>query len=195
MQQKIQQIFLFLSLLVWVGLGLVVGVTWMGPHIFAMQVSQASSYQQLIKPSNKDWSISHVLSADCECSEQVLKSLLLRKPLLSNEQVLFLGKIEDSDQVKLQNKGYQVRVVHAQELGLPEAFALPSLLIQNPSNQLVYAGGYSNQKIFTPSQVQDTQIFAALSQGKAVAALPIYGCYTQAKWGHWVNSFKVSFKK
>lgn len=194
MREKIHQIFLAISLLAWIGLGLVVGATWMGPHLFAMRVP-ADTYQQLLLSPVTGWSMSHVLSAECDCSDQVLKALLRRQPIVPSEQVIYLGQINVQDQSQLTKLGYQVRSMSAQEIPSSEAFALPSLLIQNPKSQLVYAGGYSDKKIFTAEQVLDQQIFAQLSQGKAIAALPIYGCYTQAKWGHWMSSFKVSLKK
>jgi hypothetical protein len=152
------------------------------------------TFRQLLSDNKQGWSISHVLSADCECSDQVLKALLQRKPLVPSEQVLYLGQFSELDQDQLKQLGYQVRSIKAEDIKSPEAFALPSLLIQNPQAQLVYAGGYSDKKVFSVEQVMDTQIFSKLSQGQALAALPIYGCYTQAKWGQWVNSFKVSLK-
>ena len=193
MAKPLNHFFYYLSLGTWVLLGLWLGVHWMGPHVFALQ-AKPLNFETLLKAENR-WSLTHFVSENCQCSEWVLARLRSRAPLYRGELVLLIGNLPESLRQELEAKGYQIQLVSPESFKQPVDLALPTLLVQNPQNQVVYAGGYAAKKISQVSEVQDLEIWQHITTGKKLEKpFPIYGCYTSAKWGQWSQQFKIVAK-
>lgn len=149
----------------------------------------------LIQTSNsKGWSMTHVLSVDCKCSETVAKYLIERKAQIgTSETIILLGKSPELIK-KFLASGFMAEERDPNLLKDDEfSVGVPFLIITKPGSDIVYAGGYGDRKIIQGSPIQDLAIFASLQGGRAPASFPIFGCAASSRFQKLIDPFKTKY--
>ena len=123
------------------------------------------------------WMSVHVLYSACRCSNQVLDHLFSAdraRPEGVDERVLLVGANAEIE-ARAARAGLPLSVLEPRELeaqfGITSA---PLLLLVSPSDELRYAGGYSDRK-----QSLDIQYLQILDEARGVHSprvRPLFGC-------------------
>ncbi|WP_413585119.1 hypothetical protein [Bdellovibrio sp. HCB274] len=163
-------------------------------QFYGWHLMSFSSNTSLASKQAGAWSITHVLSESCKCSEQVMENLIQRGPASDvHEEVILLGK----PPIQLQSligKGFTVRQMDPNELKEDiSKLGVPFLLITTPKGETVYAGGYSEKPVKDGGPIRDLEILASL-QGKGVVKnFPIFGCAVSRKLQKLVDPFSMKY--
>ena len=122
-----------------------------------------------------DWSVIHVLYAQCRCSQRIVEHLVGReRPVGIREQVLLVGNGAEYA-AKLTSAGFSV--VLATPAELKERYhveSAPLLVVADPSGRVRYSGGYTREK--QGPDIRDLAIIGELRSGGTPAELPTLGC-------------------
>jgi hypothetical protein len=147
----------------------------------AADAELARAMATLRTPAEADrWMAVHVLYADCRCSQRIADHLLSSpRPADLLERVLLVGRsaeLEDG----LATHGLQVVLVEPEELAARyHILAVPMLVVAAPDGSIRYAGGYTTRK--QGPDPRDVEIIASARAGRAMAALPLFGCAASRK--------------
>jgi len=130
----------------------------------------------LTQRSTGRWRAVYILGAECPCSRRVARHLA-ESPRLHDieELVVFVGQdsaIESSLEhanLKLDRKsGPEARELYG-------ARSAPLLVFVDPSGAIRYSGGFARRNDFRDG-FQETRVWAALREARAVETLPAFGC-------------------
>lgn len=121
------------------------------------------------------WRMTHVLYAECRCSQRILEYLAGRPtPREVREGVLLVGQDEAFER-RARERGLALAVIGAEELrarlGIESA---PLLLIRDPQGRVRYSGGHTDRK--QGLDYRDLELLEALRGGAQVEPLPVFGC-------------------
>ncbi len=121
------------------------------------------------------WHLTHVLYAECRCSERIFDYLSARPtPPGVGERVLLAGS-RDEWASRARARGFDVVVLTPEDLKARfDIESAPLLLISDPGGRIRYAGGYTGRK--QGLDYRDVAILESLRSGERVDALPLYGC-------------------
>jgi len=86
--------------------------------------------------------------------------------------VLWVG--DGDPRPELERKRFGVTRITAVSLSRYEIEAAPMLIVLDPSNNVRYAGGYTERK--QGPAISDLQIIADTQAAREVSALPVFGC-------------------
>lgn len=143
------------------------------------------------------WSLTHVLSAKCKCSQRVTKYLEERGPQKDvAEEVLVVGEV--SPEIShLKIKGFSVRKVSITELSTEDLnrLGVPFLLITTPKGETVYAGGYSERSVQDGGPLRDLEILRSLQGHGTPKAFPIFGCAISRKLQKLVDPLAMKYSR
>ncbi|MEK2687766.1 hypothetical protein [Bdellovibrio sp. GT3] len=163
-------------------------------QFYGWHLMSFSSNTSLSSKQPGAWTLTHVLSEDCKCSEAVMANLLKRGPHPdTHEEVVLLGKsLKDSQ--ALVAKGFPVRHMKPEELQEDiSKLGVPFLLISTPKGDTVYAGGYSEKSIKDGSPIRDLEILNSLQGKGTVKNFPIFGCAVSRKLQKIVDPFSMKY--
>jgi hypothetical protein len=120
------------------------------------------------------WFVLHVLSEECQCSQDVLGHLLVRGAQSRfSEKVLFIGNGAPV-RSRLVERGFVFESIAPEQLEARLGVeGTPLMVVANPRGEVVYMGGYAGNRWGPP---QDLDVMQALAQGRTVNALPLFGC-------------------
>lgn len=137
--------------------------------------------------------VTHVLASGCKCSESVAKYLLQDLHGVTHQKVVWVGEKSPYEEA-LKKLGYQFEYFDKEQISREELQGVPTLLISK-ADQIIYAGGYSAQRIFKPEEVKFSEIYLALKEGRRPTEWPIFGCATAQKYRKVLDpwGFKYSF--
>ncbi|HVS18251.1 MAG TPA: hypothetical protein VMT18_06605 [Planctomycetota bacterium] len=165
---------------------------WAGAALLTVSVLMAGHWVSLPRPAPENrllaqglaglasqaqptWSMTHVLYADCRCSQRIFEHLVRRpSPEGTCERVLLVGAADGWERRALERG---IELVHLTQEELEFRFGIvsaPLLVISDPSARVRYAGGYTDRK--QGLDYVDTRTLAALRAGGPVESLPVYGC-------------------
>lgn len=123
------------------------------------------------------WLVVHILDQDCKCSLRVLDHLLAepRPADVVERVVLIAGAVRPERSAAIRNRGFDLDIVTAEQLG--ERYrvqAAPLLIVIDPADTVRYVGGYTPRK--QAADVRDVATVEALRRGEPVTPLPTFGC-------------------
>jgi hypothetical protein len=129
----------------------------------------------LSKDDPPGWRLTHILYADCRCSQSIFEHLLHRPmPEGVAERVVLVGE-DDGWEGRARARGIELVHMTREELkarlGIESA---PLLVISEPSSQVRYVGGYTDRK--QGLGYRDAAVLAALRSGTDVPSMPVFGC-------------------
>jgi hypothetical protein len=136
----------------------------------------------------------HVISADCSCTNRLVKHILERGPFPeAGEVILFIGS-DNAKRAAAERAGFRFAELAPQEFAKRFALeAAPVLLAFDTKGQLRYAGGYYERAaaLFP----QDEKLQAKLAQGATPEPLPVYGCAVSRKLRDAVDPLGIVYGK
>lgn|GEM_PF-7030609 len=187
--KSISKFFLFVSLFIWISVGLYFGSYWMSHHHVAYEPDghavpvNLQEHVQKFFSSSKDqpsWKMIHWLSADCNCSRDTLEYLLRPQRLaelsqVAEEYVVWRGSKEELgfDESVLDQR-FNLKIIKAAQF---PTIAVPTLMIIDDQGRTRYVGGYKTRS--QSLEYLDVNILRSLQSGRGVASLPVYGCVTE----------------
>ena len=174
-----------LTMIFWGGAVSVVAVSLMARHELALPSPAADDpgFQRAVnelRPSDvgaaaTDWSVIHVLYAQCRCSQRIVEHLVGReRPIGVKERVLLVGDGAEYA-AKLTSAGFGV--VLATPAEMKEHYhveSAPLLVVSDPTGRVRYSGGYTREK--QGPDIRDLAIIGELRSGGTPAELPTLGC-------------------
>jgi hypothetical protein len=168
-------------LAIWALLLLSVGAILMAGHWIVLPTPDAGDEQLgaavagVTTPGDRRWQLTHVLYADCRCSQRIFEYLLTRPtPDGAGERVLLVGQNDDFA-ARARRRGIQLIAVTPQELKTRfHIESAPLLLITDPDGNLRYTGGYSTRK--QGPDYRDVETLESLLSVGSARSLPLYGC-------------------
>jgi hypothetical protein len=153
-------------------------------------MNELSSRSEGIATVSSDWSVLHVLYAQCRCSQRLVQHLVEHKrPSGVRERVLLVGNGEEYS-AKLKHAGFTV--IAATPAELKERYnveAAPLLVIADPTGRVRYSGGYTREK--QGADVRDVAIIDELRSGGAPVELPTLGCAVSDELRKLVNPLRL----
>ena len=174
-----------LTMIVWGGAVSVVAISLMARHELALP-SPAADDPALQRAVNElsqseasaavtDWSVIHVLYAQCRCSQRIVEHLVGReRPPGITERVLLVGNGAEYA-AKLTSAGFGV--VLATPAEMKERYhveSAPLLVVSDPLGRVRYSGGYTREK--QGPDIRDLAIIGELRSGGSPPELPTLGC-------------------
>lgn len=171
-----------LGLGAWFGLMVCVAAYLLARHLVPLPVPTAeaaevqTAFGELRAPDERrSWAMFHVLYADCRCSGRIVAHLTSgARPGDVVERVVMVGRHEE-DERKLARA--DIPVVHVTAEELLERYGVeagPLLVVLDPHDRVMYAGGYTSRK--QGLDVKDLAILELLRAGTRAEELPLYGC-------------------
>ena len=172
-----------LALVAWAIAMLVLGAGLLVRHAVALPAPVAgralSASLSAMRPPNAQhrWLVIHTLYAECRCSQRIVDHLIAStRPAGWRELVLWVGDKEPSPQLTAR---FDVKRWSNEDLARVGIEAAPSFAVLDPSNHLLYAGGYTDRK--QGPNIDDLRIFEELEQSRTVAPHPVFGCAVSAR--------------
>ncbi|WP_413575602.1 hypothetical protein ACLVWU_14720 [Bdellovibrio sp. HCB290] len=163
-------------------------------QFYGWHLMSYSSNTSLASTQPGQWSVTHVLSESCKCSEKIFEYLIKRGPATDvHEEVILLGK-PPVELPSLIAKGFVIRQLDPNEIKDDiSKLGVPFLLITTPKGDTVYAGGYSEKPVKDGGPVRDLEILNSLQGKGAVANFPIFGCAVSRKLQKLVDPFSMKY--
>lgn len=125
-------------------------------------------------PAN--WTLVHVLYADCGCSRRVVDHIAERPAAVDlHEVVLMVGEPDEDFREACRSRA--LPTVELTRAELAERFgieAAPLFVVVDPTGRPVHVGGYTERK--QGLAFRDLEVAAQLRAGAVVEAAPVYGC-------------------
>lgn len=149
----------------------------------------------LFRPSTGGkWRAVHVLSGSCGCSQKIMAHLALRHPLRDfEEEVVVMDDgtpyLPESPLLldALQRAKFPIRHIRPESLPIhSRLFGVPVLVVANPSNEIVYAGGYGSPE-------HDAELLQSLRAGRHQTSLPVFGCAVGRALQRVADPFRVKY--
>ena len=123
----------------------------------------------------------HVLVAECPCSAYTAQALIRRGPLADCRETVWVVGGQSPWESELTRAGFKLQEKAAEQLAKDTGIAGgPWLLILSPAGEIVYSGGYADQRPRPGIQLQDVALLAAVRRAEKVSDLPAYGCAATA---------------
>lgn len=142
------------------------------------------------------WMSVHVLYSGCRCSNQVLEHLLAvnrERPAGVDERVLLVGADTELE-ARVQRAGLALSVVETGALKTRfGVISAPLLVFLSPSDQVVYAGGYTDRK--QSLDIQYLQIFAEVKRETSPRIRPLFGCGVSEDLQAAVDPFGLKYNR
>jgi len=153
--------------------------SWMAAHSVPLR---GPVHAEVLAQSIHGWSAYHVLVTGCDCSLSVARHLAGRAATPGvAERIVILG----SDDARLRHElaactipvisGFDAKTL----LARAGVIAGPWLVVVDPSNLVVYSGGYRNGPILDDHDIQDSWILSQSRDGHAPKPFPAFGCATR----------------
>lgn len=144
------------------------------------------------------FSVTHVLSEGCRCSDIVRDHLLARGPISGiSETVIFLTAKTSPQQLqsRFEQRGFhfQTKEKEAYAQFNSQATGVPFMTVSSPQQSLLYAGGYGSHKILLGQDIQDVKIITQIQANRNPAHLPIFGCATSLKYQNLLDPFSIKY--
>ena len=157
-------------LVAWATVCTVVGAGLMRAHWVPLPVPPAGD---AVAGATGEWTVLHVLAADCGCSRRVLSRLNGRASEAGvRERILW---VEDGEPEEPMPVGFEVERLTAEGLATRHHIeAVPVLVVIAPDGVVKYRGGYTARK--QGFDIRDRRIIAAVRRGEPTPPLPVYGC-------------------
>ncbi len=158
-------------------------------YLSFIHASPLPGYRNFKAPAGiaeNQWSVVHLLAADCPCSANLAVYLENRHPSLSaREQVIIIGN-NPALSAQLEQAGW--KVTSLSESDAEAKFGpggAPWLLIYDSHEKLVYSGGYLGRPIHSPREpFQDLVMLTSLENGQSPKPLAAFGCFITQKLRH-----------
>ena len=123
------------------------------------------------------WLAVHVLYDDCRCSNRIADHLVqTTRPGEWSEMVLWAGSQQPPAEL---DRRFDVRRVSGAELAELGIEAAPSMVALDPSNRVVYSGGYTDRK--QGPVIEDRRILADARAARPIEKLPVFGCAVSSR--------------
>jgi hypothetical protein len=176
-----------LALSVWVAVVLLVSAYLLGGHLLTLPKpaptdSRLTAAIATARGPNDlgRWFVLHVLYEGCRCSARVLDHLLSRGASpFGAERVLLVGDPTPDVAKRITSAGYELESLTSEQIDLRFGIqAAPLMIVSDATNKIRYVGGYTDRK--QSPDFHDLEIFAALSTGRTVSSLPVFGCAVSA---------------
>jgi hypothetical protein len=195
-------------LAVWGAGILVVGASLMAGHLISLPVPRATDSRLHASlaagpgVTQGRWSAHHVLYQSCGCSQRVLAHLLERqaRPDLT-ETIVYVRDPGASNATELAALRAQARRAGfgfepSTPAELEQRYAVesaPFLLVGDRSGEVRYAGGYTVRS--GSNQIEDTDIIDKLEAGRAMAALPVFGCAVSSRVQQAIDPLGLKYRR
>jgi hypothetical protein len=150
--------------------------SWMASHSVPLR---GPAHAEVLAESTQGWSAYHILVTGCDCSLSVARHVAARVVTSGvSERIIILGSDDASLRRELATCTIPVISGSAAKDLLSRAgvSAGPWLVVMDPSNQVVYSGGYRNGPILDDHDIEDTWILAQSRAGHAPKPFPAFGC-------------------
>ncbi len=164
------------TVVVWFVVMIVLGAGLLARHVVALP-SPASAklgpeLGALRTPTEQGrWLAVHVLYDDCRCSIRIADHLVeTTRPSDWSEIVLWVGAAPPAEL----DRRFDVRRVSADQLAHLGIEAAPSMVALDPSNHVVYSGGYTDRK--QGPVIEERRILADARAARPIKTLPVFGC-------------------
>ena len=121
------------------------------------------------------WYATHVLYAQCNCSNRVLEHILNSpRPSGINEKLILVDHNPKWEK-KAQEIGFPYEVITQQELKTEfNIESAPLFIVSNPESKIMYAGGYTDRK--QGLSIKDTDIIQNVMNNNPMEPIPLFGC-------------------
>lgn len=121
----------------------------------------------------------HVLAADCNCSQRILRYLRQQSALEGFREKLFWITDDNAASPELPDEptlaGRTVTRLSREQLAQRYHLeAAPVMLVTDPAGTIRYLGGYTERK--QGAAIRRNEIAHAVRQGTATRPLPLFGC-------------------
>lgn len=170
------------ALLAWAALSLVITGGLASAHWYALPHPPAAKpalvralAHSLTAADSGRFTVTHVLYAECRCSQSILKHLVSRRARRDVSERVLLVAPDDALTAQLRAADYRVDVLKPTELKLRyEIESAPLLIVADPQHVLRYLGGYTTRK--QAPDIHDTAIIDSVISGRDASELPLFGC-------------------
>jgi hypothetical protein len=137
-------------------------------------VARALAGQRRVRDRGR-YLIHHILYLECSCSQRIIQHLLARRALPDAAERLVLVGTDAELARRAADAGYDVEQIRPGALeSRYHVTSAPLLLVSDPSDALVYLGGYTRVK--QGPEIRDLSIVAELRSGRRALELPLLGC-------------------
>lgn len=173
------------------------GVTVLMAGLMTLHTAPLSAYN--IKASSKGaWTVQHILSSDCRCSQKVFESLIARGLQSDRAEQIVLLKDDLGWSDKLKAAGFEVSVLDLevrQEIVQSEAdFGVPALVVYSPKGERAYVGGYSEGVLSSGGPNREAEVVSHFIYGTAARNFPIRGCAVTASYQKRIDPFSFKYR-
>lgn len=175
-----------------VGASLMVGHWYTLPRPAAEDPDFASRLASLRGDDADGWFAVHVLYSKCRCSQRVFDHLFeSERPQGVAEAVLLVGA-DDEIERRASSRGFDLHVVTPRQLAQEYRIeAAPLLAVLSPTDQVRYAGGYTDRK--QGYDVRDVEILRNLIDGEESQDLPLFGCGVSKELQQLLDPFGLKY--
>jgi hypothetical protein len=142
--------------------------------------------------STESWSLVHVLSDQCQCSQDVLEYLTSRGSLKDVEELVVLIDSAGNSAEKLSRLGYRVWETGAEEFCVTYGSeGVPYFQIKDSNSSLKYSGGYSSPAM--PRKYFDLHFLKRARLGFEIPPEPVIGCATSDRLKSILDPFSLKY--
>lgn len=150
----------------------------MGIHTVPMKETRSPN---LVKHSGQGLMVYHFLGADCGCSENVMKSFLMRTPSRQYREKIFVLGSNEAWVSELKKMGYQVESESMDYYEKKFDIAAVPQLVAVKNGKILYSGGYSAKRNPSSEDVEDKKILGDLIKANERNTYPVFGCVNGTK--------------
>lgn len=164
----------------------------------AAPLSVYSSSRKVEELRRGRWTVQHILSSDCKCSEKVYQNLVRRGATGDREELVLLLKDDQHWANPLSRKGFKVEVLDLKsQVRLAKShddFGVPALVVFTPKGERAYVGGYSEGVLSAGGVNRENEIMSHFMLGTAARHFPIRGCAVTASYQRKIDPFAFKYK-